>query len=111
MNKQTNIIFENKKLEDEFELLKSGKFQDKQLYEFIGRAIKDIKSKPVCGVKIPKRLWPKVYIKMYNITNLWKYDLPDGWRLIYTIKENEIMILNVILEWLNHKNYERRFRY
>ncbi len=113
MNKEKSIYvtFGEVKIEKEFELLKDGKFQDKQLYEFINRAMKEIKINPLCGIKIPKRLWPRIYILENNITNLWKYNLPDGWRLIYTIKENEVMILNVILEWFNHKDYERRFGY
>ena len=113
MNQEKTIYVTigEKKIEEEFEVLKEGKFQDKQLYEFIDRAIKDIKNNPSCGIKIPKRLWPKIYIDKYEITNLWKYDLPNGWRLIYTIKEDEVMILNVILEWFNHKEYERRFKY
>lgn len=45
------------------------------------------------------------------LTNLWKYDLPDAWRLIYTIKEDEIKILSIILEWFDHKEYERKFNY
>jgi hypothetical protein len=46
------------------------------------------------------------------MNNLWKYDLPDGWRLIYTLSTpNKIEILAIILEWFDHKNYERRFGY
>jgi len=110
-HKPVYVTFGDKRIEDDFEILKEGKFQDKQLYAFIERAIKDMKNTPGCGIKIPKKLWPKVYTEKYNVTNLWKYDLPNGWRLIYTIKEDEIMILNVILEWFNHKEYERRFKY
>ena len=95
----------------DFESLKEGKFEDKRLYEFIERAIKDMKNLSVCGTKIPKKLWPKVYVQKYQITNLWKYDLPNAWRLIYTIKEDEVMILNIILEWFDHKEYEKRFKY
>ena len=105
------VTFINKKLETNFESLKKGQFQDKQLYEFINRAIKDLKNNPMCATKLSKKLWPKEYVQKYEITNLWKYDLPDGWRLVYTIQTNEIMILNVILEWFNHKEYERRFKY
>lgn len=65
----------------------------------------------MCGTKIPKRLWPKIYVKEYKITNLWKYDLPNAWRLIYTILEDKIMILNVILEWFSHKDNEKKFGY
>lgn len=110
-NKPCYVTFGEVKVEQEFESLKEGKFQDKQLYEFIDRAIKDMKNNPACGIKIPKRLWPKIYLLKYVVTNLWKYDLPNGWRLIYTIKEDEVMILNVILEWFDHKDYERRFGY
>jgi hypothetical protein len=53
------VAFGEKKLEKEFESLKDGKFQDKELYQFINRAISDIKENPSCGVKIPKKVWPK----------------------------------------------------
>lgn len=109
--KSIYVTFGNKKIEKEFEELKEGKFEDKQLYDFIDRARKDLKTNPLCGTKLPKSLWPKEYIKKFEITNLWKYDLPNGWRLIYTIQTNEVMILNVILEWFDHKEYERRFKY
>ncbi|MBS3094897.1 hypothetical protein J4474_04480 [Candidatus Pacearchaeota archaeon] len=110
-NKPIYVTFGEKKIENEFEILKEGKFEDKQLYEFIERAIKDLKSNTTCGTKIPKKLWPKEYIKKFGITNLWKYNMPNAWRLIYTIQTNEVMILNVILEWFTHKEYERRFKY
>jgi len=109
--KEIRVAFISEKIKAEFECLKSGKFEDKQLYNFIERAINDLKTKPLCGIKIPKKLWPHEYIKKYNITNLLKYDLPNGWRLIYTIETNEVMIVNIILEWFDHKEYERRFKY
>ena len=110
-NKPIYVTFINKKLEGEFESLNEGKFQDKKLFEFMDRAIKDLKKDPTSGTKIQKRIWPKTYVKKQGINNLWKYDLPNGWRIIYTIKTDEVMILNVILEWFTHKEYERRFKY
>jgi len=110
-DKPKYVAFRDKKLEDSFEKLKEGKFQDKKLYEQIDEARKKIKQDPSCATKVPKGLWPKLYIKAYGITNLWKYDLPSGWRLIYTIKTDEVMILSIILEWMIHKEYERRFKY
>ncbi|MFH1834899.1 MAG: hypothetical protein ABH851_01785 [Methanobacteriota archaeon] len=111
MNKERHVGFITKKLKVEFDSLNKGKPGDKQLYGFINRAIDDLKENPTCGIKIPKKLWPKTYIKKYNITNLWKYDLPNGWRLIYTIETDEIMIVAIILEWFDHKKYEKRFNY
>ena len=106
-----NVIFSEKKLEVSFGELKEGKFEDRKLFEFINRAIEDLKKQPTCGTKIPKKLWPKIYIQNYGITNLWKYDLPSGWRLVYTIETNEIKIVSIILEWFSHKDYEKRFNY
>lgn len=111
MNKIISVAFISKKLKEEFESLKDGKFEDKQLYKFINRAIDDLKQNPASGTKIPKKLWPKVYIEKYEITNLWKYDLPNAWRLVYTIETDEIRLMNIILEWFDHQEYERRFRY
>jgi Txe/YoeB family toxin of Txe-Axe toxin-antitoxin module len=109
--KEIFVAFISEKIKKEFESLKEGKFEDKKLYEFISRAINDLKKNPSCGIKIPKKLWPKEYFQGGNITNLFKYDLPNSWRLIYTIKEDEIRIVNIILEWFSHKEYEKRFGY
>ena len=105
------VVFVEEKIEREFERLKDGRAEEKQLYRFISRALKDLKENPMCGIKIPKDRWPRTYIQKYGITNLWKYDLPNAWRLIYTIMADQIRILNIILEWYSHKDYERRFGY
>lgn len=105
------VGFISQKLKKQFGLLKSGKFEDKQLYSFIDRAINDLKKDPTCGTKIQKKLWPKEYKKKYSITNLWKYDLPNAWRIIYMIESDEVTIMSIILEWFSHKDYEKRFKY
>jgi hypothetical protein len=50
-------------------------------------------------------------LKKYKIDNLWKYDLPKAWRLLYSVARDEIIIISIILEWLPHKEYEKRFKY
>jgi len=108
---KTEIQFVNEKVKEAFEKLKSGKYEDGLVYEWISRAFIDIKQNPFCGIQIPRRLIPKEYFKKYNVHNLFKYNLPDAWRLIYSIEDNQIFILSIILEWLDHKEYERRFHY
>jgi len=106
--KPSKVKFISEKLEKDFESLSE---QD-PIKKSIKRALKDLKINAFSGIQIPKKLFPKEYIQKYNINNLWKYDLPQGWRLIYTItRENEIEIICAILEWMDHKNYERRFKY
>ncbi|MFH2101124.1 MAG: hypothetical protein ABII71_03480 [Candidatus Micrarchaeota archaeon] len=109
--KEIFVGFADEKLKRAFQDLKEGKGAEPRLYEFLNRAFDDLKKDPFCGIKIPKKLWPKDYIKKYGVDNLWKYDLPDAWRLIYTIKADEVTILAVVLEWFDHKSYEKRFKY
>jgi len=105
----SQIAFGNQDLKKELEELK---IEDTQLYEQLIRAFKNLQENAFCGIQIPKRLIPNEYFnKFAPITNLWKYNLPDAWRLIYTIKNNEAIIFSVILEWMDHKEYERRFNY
>jgi len=105
------VGFADESVKKAFEKLKKGKGAEPHLYELLNRAFDDLKKDPSIGIKIPQKLWPKEYIKKYKITNLWKYDLPNAWRLIYTIKADEIMIVAVVLEWFDHKKYERKFKY
>ena len=111
MSKGIFVAFITKKLRRDFELLKSGKFEDKKLYGSIEKAKSELKNDPQSGTKIQKDRWPKVYIKKYGLTNLWKFDLPNGWRLIYTIDTDEVRIVNIILEWFDHKSYNKKFKY
>jgi len=62
-------------------------------------------------MQIKKKIIPKTYLEKYHIDNLWKYDLPKGWRLIYSVANGQIHILSIILEWMSHKDYEKRFNY
>ena len=104
----STAVFATDELEKDFYSLK----ENDEIKIYIKRAIQDIQKNAFCGIQLPKRLIPKEYIQNYKITNLWKYDLPDGWRLIYSITTpNKVEILAVILEWFDHKNYERRFGY
>ena len=104
--KPTEIQFANEKIKTSFNHL-----EDPNLKKFIERAFEDIKKNPFCGIQIPKKLIPKYYSINYDAKNLWKYNLPNAWRLLYSIESNEIIIFAIILEWLDHKNYERRFNY
>lgn len=77
----------------------------------IQKAIRDLKENAFCGERIEKRLIPEFYVKKYGIDNLWRYPLPDGWRLVYTIATNLSETLVIIIEYFDHKNYSRRFGY
>ncbi len=106
----SKIVFVDEKLKEAFDKLKNSSSEDKELYGWLSRAFEDLGKNAFCGTEIPKNLIPKDYMKL-GITNLWKYDLPKAWRLIYSIGNQDITIISIILEWFDHKNYERRFGY
>lgn len=108
MIRKSNVVFANDKIEKEFDSLD----KNDELKKHINRAIDEIKNNAFCAIPLPKRLIPKDYIQKFGVTNLWKYDLPNGWRLVYSIMSpDKIEILAIILEWFNHPEYERRFHY
>ena len=86
---ECKVQFVNEKLQKAFTKLGEGKFEEKQLKSFLERAFQDIYKNPFCGIQIPKRLIPKEYIKKFNIKNVWKYNLPGAWRLLYSLEGNQ----------------------
>lgn len=108
MNSKVGFIDE--KLKREFEKLKTIK--QKEFYKQLIKAFENLEENAFCGIHIPKRLIPKEYEKRFGkITNLWKYNLPGAWRLLYSIESNQLCIISIILEWIDHKTYEKRFKY
>lgn len=108
MIKPSRVVFVSDDLEKNFNELKD----DDPIKKGMIRAIKDLKENAFAGIQIPKRLFPKEYVQKYGINNLWKYDLPTGWRLVYTVNpKNEVELISAILDWFDHKNYERKFKY
>lgn len=71
------------------------------------------------GIQIPKRLIPHKYLQEYEVTNLWKVDLPCYWRMTYTLKQpqreqTEIEIISIwldVLDIIDHKKYNKLFGY
>ena len=54
---------------------------------------------------------PRIYMQKYGIEDLWKYNLPNAWRLVYSVAGSEVEIIAILLEWFPHKEYERKFNY
>jgi len=111
MKLPSKIIFADEKVKKAFEKLKKGKTEDTQLYEFLVRAFKDIEENAFCSIRISKKLIPKEYKQKYEINNLWKYNLPNAWRLIYSVGKQKLVVVSIVLEWMDHIKYDRKFGY
>jgi len=99
-------------VDDKIEIMFNSLQEDNWLKRAIRRAIDDFKYNAFCGERIRKKLIPKEYLRKYEIDNLLWYSLPNAWRLVYSIltpSEDEILV--AIVEYFDHKTYERRFGY
>lgn len=81
------------------------------LKKSIDVALDKLKQDPLAGDKIQKNLWPRKYVREHKIDNLFRYHLVEGHRLIYTIVGEKKTITSVILEALDHGEYDERFGY
>jgi len=102
------VVFANDNLEEAFNSLA----ENSPLKKSIKKVISKLKENAFCGEQIPKQQIPRDYIQKYNINNLWWHPLSDAWRLVYSITNpDNVEILAVIIEYFNHKDYERKFKY
>ncbi|MCX6750969.1 MAG: hypothetical protein NTZ83_05905 [Candidatus Pacearchaeota archaeon] len=105
--KPEKVVFVDESLEKSFALLNNTDPLKKGLV----KAIKDVQENSFAGRNVKKELIPKEIIKKYNINNLWIYNLPNGWRMLYVLTSSEIRIIAVVLNWMDHKDYERLFKF
>jgi Txe/YoeB family toxin of Txe-Axe toxin-antitoxin module len=78
-----------------------------QLLKSIKQKRDFIKANPFYGDNIPKKLIPK----SYNVQNLWRVELTGYWRMLYTIKGDQIEIICFVLDILDHESYDKKFGY
>lgn len=81
------------------------------LRKSIDTALDKLKEDPLAGNKVQKGLWPPKYVKKYKINNLFRYPLVEGFRLTYTIVSDKKTTTSVILEALDHDEYDKLFGY
>lgn len=111
MKLPSEIRFSDEKIKKAVYVLENGDNSEKELFKVINQALDNIEKNAFCGIQISKKLIPKEYVLKHKIRNLWKYDLPKGWRLLYSVIDDDVVVISLILKWLNHKDYEYRFKY
>ena len=89
--------------------VKSGRqnSQEIQLLKSIKNKIDLMKENPFYGDNIKKQLIPK----KYNVPNLWRVGLTGYWRLLYTIRGDEIEVICFVLDIMDHDEYNKLFGY
>ncbi len=78
-----------------------------QLLKSINNKIAILKYNPVYGQSVPKRQIPKTL----DVDNLFRLELTHYWRMLYTLRTNEIEIVNFVLYIIDHPTYDKLFGY
>jgi len=120
MNRNVRIVFIGQAKEDFENLNKiigeqvaSNKTnsEEMQLLKSIKNKIEVLKLNPDYGDNISKNLIPRDYIEKYQITNLYRVEIAHYWRMLYTIRGDQIEVICFILDIIDHKAYNKKFGY
>ncbi len=86
---------------------------EKTILNAIIKKIEIIKTNPHYGDTIAKSLIPKEYINKYEISNLFRVELPNYWRMLYSLIDGEtkIEIIAFVLDLIDHPTYNKKFGY
>ena len=81
------------------------------LFRSINRTKELLKENPFVGNQLHERQIPPKYIEKYGVKNVWRAELADRWRMIYTIRGNQVEIVIFVMDIFNHRDYDKVFGY
>jgi len=86
---------------------------ERTILNAIKKKVELIKANPHYGDPIAKKLIPEEYKKKYDVKNLFRVELPNFWRMLYTLTdvESEIEIIAFVLDLVDHPTYDKKFGY
>lgn len=115
MKKQVKIILSQEAREVYEYLNKEAENSkiERTIFNAIQQKIGFIKNNPHYGNPIAKNLIPEEYIDKYGITNLFRIELPNFWRMLYTLTEGDtkVEIISFIIDIIDHNIYNKKFGY
>ncbi|MBI5228152.1 hypothetical protein HY988_06185 [Candidatus Micrarchaeota archaeon] len=85
--------------------------ENQKLIKSIDEKIDRLKYVPDSGIQISRKLFPSKYLIQNDINNLWKLNLFNYWRLIYTMRGDKAEVLCIVLDLIDHPTYNKIFGY
>ncbi len=97
---------------EEFQSFLEGLGPDSKIRKWIEDMKDVLKKNMLAGEPIPKKLIPDYYVRRYGVDNLFRYRHPEGCRSCYVLDViGGVGVCPVILDFMSHTEYERRFGY
>ena len=108
--KEVRIFFRGQAKESLFELKKRNDKESQSILNSIERIKEILKQNPQYGNPISKELIPES-LKRQGIKNLYRAELSNFWRMLYTLEGNKIEIFLFVLNIVDHPAYNKLFGY
>ena len=104
-------IFLKGDAKESYDLLQERKDKEaKSILNSFERAKELLKQNPQYGDPVSKRLIPDSLLKL-GIQNLYRIELSNYWRMLYTIEGNTVEIFLFVLKIVDHDEYNKLFGY
>jgi hypothetical protein len=85
--------------------------EEMQLLKSIRQKIDFVKSNPFYGDPVAKSLIPQEYKVEYSAINLFRVELSGFWRMLYTLKGDQVEVVAFVLDIIDHPTYDKKFGY
>lgn len=108
--KDVRVILKDQAEEAYLELKKRTDKEAQSILNSINRIKEILKNDPQYGDAIKKELIPDK-LKKLGIENLYRVELSNYWRMLYTIEGNTVEIFLFVLSIVDHKEYNKLFGY
>tara|TARA_Y100000310_G_C20584706_1_gene764787 strand:- start:299 stop:640 length:342 start_codon:yes stop_codon:yes gene_type:complete len=108
--KEVRILLKGQAKEAYLNLKQRNDKEAKTLLNSFNRVKEILKNNPMYGDPIRKGLIP-LELKKIGIKNLYRVELSNYWRMLYTLEGNEVDIFLFVLNIVDHKQYDKMFKY
>ena len=110
LGKEVRVFLKGEAKESYLTLLKRTDKEALMILSSFNRIKEILKENPQFGDPISKNRIPNEF-KRLGINNLYRVELSNYWRALYTIEGNKVEILLFVLSISNHKEYNKIFGY
>ncbi len=110
LGKKVRVLLKDQAKEAFSELENKNNKESQSLLRSINRVVELLKENPQSGNPLAKNLIPENFIKE-GVHNLYRAELSNFWRMLYTLEGNENEIFVFILNIVDHPTYNKIFGY
>ena len=110
LGKEVRVLLKGQAKQSFIELKKKQDKESNSLLRSIGRVVEILKENPQFGNPLAKELIPEE-LKKQGIKNLYRVELSNFWRMLYTLEGNRIEIFCFVLNIVDHPTYNKLFGY